>query len=250
MEPVCPSFNEKLFGCNYFPFYQDAGSWRVYKVKENAPPATVWHGTTLHQLRLILSDNVWKAGLWVLPSKGNPLAVWLTDSRAMSMDRASIRRGYACSRKDGHVWRTVPDGWDCPCVIGFNLPLEMCGTHAGLPHGRRCRRYRTRGRREVPLEELRPVEVSFHVPTYERYNQLRDHWCDVNSGKKVLCRTRQHHPEDFYCTGHGKPLSCGRVTANPVGDRWLNAVGGTGEWRCPQCNLNAALQVGSITGDL
>ena len=96
-----------------------------------------------------------------------------------------------------------------------------------------------------------PVEVAVHVPTYNRYNRLREHWCDLKSGAKVLCHTRKHHPEGFYDTGHGKPLSCGRVTTNPVGAWWRNdAVGGTGEWRCPQCNLNAALKVGSITGDL
>ena len=74
------------------------------------------------------------------------------------------------------------------------------------------------------LHIFAPVEVAVHVPTYNRYNRPREHWCDLKSG--AICRTRKHHPEDFYDTGHGKHLSCGRVTEDPVEDGWLKAVQG------------------------
>ena len=149
----------------------------------------------------------------------SPLAVWVTDSRSMSMDRSSINRGWASSYKRGYIRPTIPDGWDFPCVLGFDLPLSVCGTHdKPFKNGRRCRRYLTGRRREVPLAELHLVEVSFHRPTYERFQEIGTHWHELEAGTKVMCRCREKHPDDFYKGGHGDPLSCARVSTNPLAD--------------------------------
>ena len=76
---------EQLFGCNSFPFAIAEGDWLISKNSEDVVRPTVYHGTTLCQLREILASNVWKAGLHHEPTLTSPLSVWVTTSRAISL---------------------------------------------------------------------------------------------------------------------------------------------------------------------
>ena len=135
-------------------------------------------------------------------------------------------------------------------VIGFDLPLDCCGNHGKpLSNGRHNKHYLTGNLKQIPFEELCPVEVSFHQPTYERYQRIFIDWQDLRAGIKVMCRCRLQYPEDIFNGGHGGPLSCARVSSDPVGDGWLRAKG-TDQWRCPSCEFNASNGLGSVTGDL
>ncbi len=81
----------------------------------------------------------------------------------------------------------IPNGCDCPVVIGFDLDISMCGRHAKLNNGVVLRRYLTHGRTEVNLEELNIVECHLFIPLYDRFSQLPQVWGDLQQGQRVLC---------------------------------------------------------------
>ena len=164
--------SEELFGTTSFPDQVREGEWYIFR-KTDAVAARVWHGTTLHQLREILATGYWRPGLWITPTATSPAAVWVTTSRAISMDRASLNRGWACS-SDNDLAPTIPDGWDYPVSVGMALPINSCGLHRQYRNGHQCRRYLSGGRHQIPLEELMIQEVAFHLPTYQRYGRLKD----------------------------------------------------------------------------
>jgi hypothetical protein len=252
-----PALADELFGNSTFSIRHQEGDWVLFK-RNDARAATLWHGTTLHQWRIILEQGIWRPGLWVPASATSPLAVWLTDSRAMAMDRASVQRGWACSlenmamRQTPSMRPTIPDGWDTPIVLGMHLMTSDCGLHRKFANGHHCRRYLADDRTAISLEELHIQEVCIHCPTYERYNALPMHWHELHAGQKVLCRTQVENPEIFFKGGHGCPLSCGRVCVNSpkilMQNGWRRA-NETKEWRCPECDRNHLLKLGSVTGD-
>ena len=168
------------------------------------------------------------------------------------MDRASIDRGWGAKMiKPGYdCGMTPPNGWDMPVVIGLKLEIELCTKH-GKPfkNGHQMYRFSTRNRREIPLNEVWPVEIAIHKETFDRYNAIPQHWPELLTGEKVMCRCRDRRPCDFFECGHDAPLSCGRVSRDPIGDKWRKAIN-TDEWRCPACDYNKLSCLGSATGDL
>ena len=94
------------------------------------------------------------------------------------------------------------------------------------------------GKSEIAMKGIREKSKGpLKLATRRRYQDLRLHWAEVAAGTKVLCRCRTQKPEDFLKCGHGRPLSCGRVSLDPVHDQWSPALG-TKEWRCTTCDYN------------
>ena len=244
MPLMTPEDHLKMFGCErlFFSEFEVEYNWTVFKVGSWAQP-TLFHGLLLSQLHDLLQSRTWRAGLWKEPSKTSPLAIWLTTSPSSAIDRASLRRGYAASV------RQVPNAWDCPVAIGFNFDVSKCGLHGRLQNGVEIRRCLL-SEAEVPLQRLHLVECRIFTALFTRYNQLGDVWEAVQRDDRVLCRCRRAHPEDFFSGGHGAPLSCARSTTTPEEDGWMNtARTGTRQWRCPECDRNTRLQLGSVTGE-
>ena len=216
-----------------FPTVVKANGWMSFRTLYWVQPS-VWHGTTLYQLGAILQSGVWRPGLWHPASQSSPLGVWVTSSPSMAIDRASMSRGYGFSFG-------VPDGWDCPVAIGFDLPRDLYTRHGRpLVNGVDLFVVKSYGRSRVPLLELNIVEVRIFRPLYDRFQTLPSVWPDLTLGRRVLCRTRQSCPEDVWSSGHGAPWCCGRATTDPYRDGWIRTgPQGTGQWRCPECDGNA-----------
>ena len=50
---------------------------------------------------------------------------------------------------------------------------------------------------------------------FQRFNQLRTKWLDLQLGTLVACRIRWRRPEDLWTGGEGAdtaPMTCGHVT--------------------------------------
>ena len=189
---------------------------------------------------------MWKFGLWKRKTKTSPLALWVATSRSAAMDRASPKRGYAAQQS------TLPSEWDCPVAIGLNLPAELFGNggHKPLKNGVERKRMLAGGRREMPVEELNIVEVDFFAPAFERYRILSALWPSLKSRERVLCRCEVGNPGKLFQGGHGAPWTCGRTLPRDDCESygWLKA-NNTSEWRCPSCDRNKRLLLGSITGE-
>ena len=84
----------------------------------------------------MLTEGVWRAGRWTLRSKTSPLAVWVATTPSAALDRAQAKRGYARSLSP----LGIPNGWDCPVVIAFDINIEVCGLHKTLANGVQLRR--------------------------------------------------------------------------------------------------------------
>ena len=137
-----------------------------------------------------------------------------------------------------------------PVVIGLRLDFALCVKHKQeYVNGHQVYRYPTDGGKELPSGDLWPVEIAIHKRTYDRYNELPRHWPRLETGDLVLCRSRTKRPTDFYTGGHNAPLSCARVSSDPVADNWREALN-TKRWYCPACASNYSRHVGSCTGDL
>ena len=160
------------------------------------------------------------------------------------MDRASIDRGWGANMFS----LTAPNGWDLPVVIGLQLEKALCTKHEQpFKSGHQMYRYCTKNRREIPLNEVWPVEIAIHWEPLDRYNAIPQHWPELLTGEKVMCRCREQRPCDFFEGGRDAPLSCGRVSSDPIGDKWRKAIN-TDEWRCPACDYNKLSCLGSATG--
>ena len=151
-----------------FPTVVSTRDWVTFCVSNWVEPS-VWHGCTLSQLNEILQSGVWLPGLWQAESRSSPLAVWVADSPSMAIDRASMSRGYGYSGG-------VPNGWDCPVAIGFDLPKEDMARHGWLKNGKALFYIRAKGRPPIPLWELCIVEVKIFRPLYERVQTLPSVW--------------------------------------------------------------------------
>ena len=133
-DPVDHQFHADFFGipCGSgpvsFPTVASTRDWVTFCVSNWVEPS-VWHGCTLSQLHAILQVGVWRPGLWQAPSRSSPLGVWVADSPSMAIDRASMSRGY------GYCSGGVPDGWDCPVAIGYDLPRDEMTRHGVLTNG-------------------------------------------------------------------------------------------------------------------
>ena len=153
------------------------------------------------------------------------------DSRALSMDNASIKRGWQCSR-DKSLHSSTPNLLtDMPPTNSDSRPLP---TPPDIP---------VTQRRSVCLhiQERTINSLEGRIARLER--RLRE-LEDRNSSCEVVglaaeednrCRTQK--PEDFSKCGHGSPLSCGRVSLDPVHDQW-SPPPGTKEWFCITCDYN------------
>ena len=240
-------FQSEVFGCpGWFPKYRLSGDWVVFHREASlASLATLWHGCTLWELQQILVSGVWKVGLGHPPSQTSPPAVWLATTKSAALERAAAERGWAFSQRPCGI----PNGWDCPVVIGVRLDLDRCGLHSRLCCGAELRRYLTSNRLVVPLEELRVVQCSIYKPVYDRFQKLEDVWEDLEAGKLVLCRSRWHDPASFFKSGHGRPWTCGRTCANPNECGWLQADN-TREWRCRECDDRATRCRSTLTGEV
>ena len=124
------------------------------------------------------------------------------------MDRASIDRGWGAKvSKPGYAsGMTPPNGWDMPVVIGLQLEIGLCTKH-GKPfkNGHQMYRYCTNNRREIPLNEVLPMEIAIHKETFNRYNANPQHWEELLTGEKVMCRCLDRPPCDFFAGGHDAP---------------------------------------------
>ena len=170
-EDVCDQFHTNFFGIPLdsvpirFPTVVKANGWMSFRTLYWVQPS-VWHGTTLYQLGAILQSGVWRPGLWHPATQSSPLGVWVTTSPSMAIDRASISRGYG--RSFG-----VPDGWDCPVAIGFDLPRDLYTRHGRpLVNGEGRFVVRSYGRSRVPLLELNIVEVRIFRPHLRSFSNL------------------------------------------------------------------------------
>ena len=162
-ELVDHQFHINFFGIPHrFPTWSRANGWVTVRFTYGAQPS-VWHGTTLSQLHEILQSGVWKPGLWHPATQNSPLGVWVTSSPSMAIDRACMRRGYG----------VVPDGWDCPVAIGFDLPGDLMTRHGRpLANGVDLLKVRVYGRTQVPLWELNAVEVTIFEPHRQSFSAL------------------------------------------------------------------------------
>ena len=151
-QATCPDFHREMFGCSdFFPKLRVSGHWITFRVQDDAwSSPTCFHGCCLSELHSMPTDGVWKAGRW----KTSPLAVWVASTPSAALDRASAKRGYARSLSP----LGIPNGWDSPVLIAFNINIEVCGLHDTLANGVQLRRYLTGNRQIVPLRELNVVE--------------------------------------------------------------------------------------------
>ena len=148
-QATCPDFHREMFGCSdFFPRWRVSGHWITFRVQDDAwSSPTCFHGCCLSELHSMLTDGVWIAGRWTVRSKTSPLAVWVATTPSAALDRAQAKRGYA--RSLGPCG--IPNGWDCPVVIAFDIRIEVRGLHGTLANGVQLRRYLTRNRTIMPL---------------------------------------------------------------------------------------------------
>ena len=181
---MADSYQMELFGkVGVFPNRLIQGDWVQLQADRWSPP-TFWHGLTLSQLHSILADGVWKFGLWKEETMTSPLALWVTTSRSAAIDRASAERGYAAQQG------TPPSEWDCPVAIGLNLPDDLFGKggHEELKNGVQIKRMLSRGRTQMPVQDLNIVEVNFCEPVYEMFRSLPGVWPLLIRKELVMCR--------------------------------------------------------------
>ena len=245
-------FHQDMFGVpTFFPHCRISGNWAIYQVANWTQP-TVWRGDTLHELHQMLQTNSYRAGMWHTPTISSPLGIYCASTPSAALDKASLRRGYAFS----HVPPIAPNGWDCPIVVGMGLNLNECGMHGKLRSGAVLRRktisHNYGPGAPLPLQQnLNIQEVRFYIPLYQRYQELPAHWPALQRGDLVLCRAKHGCPNDFFTGGHGPPLSCGRVTADPKEDGWMTTCRkGTQQWRCPTCHSRYNQYRSTVTGEI
>ena len=248
------AFHQQMFGCEgRFPTHRFEGDWLIFQAWNWTQPR-MFHGCCLSQLHQILSSNVWRAGLCQPPSSTSPMGIYLATTPSAALDRASLKRGYARSLHP----RGIPNGWDCPVVIGMGLNIGECGLHRRLANTAELRRHTIHHNRglgaPVDLAECQVLDVRIFKPLYDRYQKLPQRWDALKRGARVLRRARRGRPEDFFSGGHGAPLSCGRTTEYPDGVRyngWLTTgPRGTRQWRCPTCDRNYNQSMSCVTGHI
>ena len=192
------AFHQQMFGCEgRFPTHRFEGDWVIFQARNWTQPG-MFHGCCLSQLHQILSSNVWRAGLCHPPSSTSPMGIYLANTPSAALDRASLKRGYAQSLHPGGI----PNGWDCPVVIGMGLNIGECGLHRRLVNTAELRRFPIHHNRgpgaPVDLAECQVLDVRIFKPLYDRYQELPRRWDALKEGTEVLCRARRRRPEDFF----------------------------------------------------
>ena len=246
LEPISDEFQLALLGkTDVFPWRLVQHPWVTFQC-DNWRQPTVYHGLLFSQLHKLLEEGVWRCGLWNGVSQSSPFALWVATSRSMAIDRAQAKRGYAASNR----W-SIPNGWDCPCAIGFDLPHSWFGGHERLANGVQLMRMLPHGSTEIPLAELNIVEVTAYHPVYIRLQGLHTKWLDIKRSRLLMCRCDEGNPHNFWKSGHGKSWSCIKTIEKEraLAAGWKKARK-TKEWRCPECDYNWNNSLGSFTGEV
>ena len=170
--------------------------------------------------------------MYTPPSDSSPPGIYGASHRGAAFDRAHIRRGFARSKD------TIPNGWDCPVVIGMAPPAHRYKKMGKrLANGVEIGRIKFDAYSNVDLRTLGYLEVHINIPIYKRFQQLNCHWEALKFSRAVLCRAEPQTPEQIFKAGHGSPMTCARVVYRDADEfcHWLLASG-TGQYRCPNCD--------------
>jgi len=231
------SFAQELLGVQNFRWFRQEGKWLIAMNRDKALFAdpqhdlfSHYHGTTLHQCRLILQDG-FHVGKFHHGSKTAPAGIWGTNNPGHSFDRTPLRRGWSWGRE------SKVSGWDCPVALRWMFHSDEL-THR-TPVGTGTKSVFRLPRGETFDVCSRPTEVWLNRDVYRRFRSIATHWDDLQFGRVVLCRARRKHPEDIWTAGCAAPMTCCRVvdTLSLDFSRWLKA-NGTRQYRCPTCDYN------------
>ena len=231
------TFVHELFDVQHFRWLRREGNWLIVMKQDQALFADPqhdsldhYHGTTVHQCRLILQDG-FHVGKFHHGSKTFPAGIWGTNNPGHSYDRTPLTRGWSWRRE------FAVSGWDCPVVFRWVFHRHELTHRVRVGTGMKSVFQLPRG--ETFDVCSRPMEIWLNMDVYCRFRSISTHWDDLRLGNFVICRARRCHPEDIWSAGNAAPMTCGRVvdTRSLEFNRWFKA-NGTRQYRCPTCDCN------------
>ena len=169
-------------------------------------------------------------------SKSFPIGIYGYDEPGPAFDYCPLSHGWSYSRE------CKVSKWDCPVVI-HTQSLRLKTLNTSKKSGVQLR-YHPSEAPTLPICEEH-TEIWFHPKMFQRFNQLKTKWPDLQLGTLVACRTRWRRPEDLWTGGEGAnaaPMTCGRVTENSLAlGPSLWEISGSGRFRCGNCHEAAKL---------
>ena len=229
-----PAWSQAALGCSDFQYRRRDGIFWVYSNRCNGlgvHGTRVHHGCCLSQCFAIMQEG-FKVGLYQGPATAtSPNGIWCCDTFADALDRCTPIRGY--DARNG-----LPLGaWSVPVTISWKS--NNFATHCTLHNGCRVMVERYRYQDRVPMLQ-RPLEVWVHQGLWNRFEMFPDYWGPLRYGRMVACCATTGNPKELFETGHGRPLTCGRVLDRDEAERMNRAHCGwtktnRNRWQCPFC---------------
>ena len=216
------TFPMEAFGVDDFEFGRAAQGWVIFS---NRDPKDVdkhaggncysklmlYHATTLQQCRKILTEGVFRVGLYHKSSKSSPAGIWGTTDPGHSVDRAPLSRGWSCRNRNDED-RNILCGWDCPIVLAWSVERRLLYKHKTLNDAASTRVYCLTAPCNTRWDVRgRATEIWIHNELYRRFRDLPSVWKELQQGGVVACRSRQAKPYDLYRAGNASPMTCARI---------------------------------------
>ena len=195
-----------------------------------------FHGTCLSSCYNILSEQVFRVGLWRnVGSKQHPTGIWGCSHPGHSLDRAPLVRSWSFGRE------SKISQWDVP--VAMLLPFRQSEFRAVQPFASGHQRMVIPfdGGTQVSLGGL-PIQVWIHYDLYSNFAALNRHWDSVANFSRVACRALPNKPRSLYRCGDSCPMTCGRTIQLDAAPEHGWTVGTKSRrWQCPQCSVQSTL---------
>ena len=235
-------YSMDLLGTPSFLFWATStnGKWCVFSnVAFRATPETpisnhgemkFFHGTSLSTCYKILSDQVFRVGLFrKIGSKDHPTGIWGCSHPGHSLHRSPLDRSWSYTRPESKISQ-----WDLPVAMllplvgrNFRKVQRLADGHYKLviPYPADTR---------VPI--VGPMQVWINREMYDNFGLLNARWHCVANGSMVACRAPEKNPFKLYRCGDAHPMTCGRSISRDAAEQhgWTRAKNSR-EWVCPQC---------------